>query len=57
MPTGLRGAHIGLHSWYNDDTLGKNVTNGCIRLTRSAQRLLLTEVEPGTAFVVVDRLP
>ncbi|MBF5032566.1 L,D-transpeptidase [Micromonospora sp. WMMA1976] len=57
VPTGLRGAHIGLHSWYNDETLGRNVTNGCIRLTRSAQRLLLTEVEPGTAFVVVDRLP
>ncbi|WP_018787129.1 L,D-transpeptidase [Micromonospora sp. CNB394] len=57
VPPGLRGAHIGLHSWHNDDALGKNVTNGCIRLTRSAQRLLLAEVEPGTAFVVVDRLP
>ncbi|MFI7212791.1 L,D-transpeptidase family protein [Micromonospora maritima] len=57
VPTGLRGAHIGLHSWYNDDTLGRNVTNGCIRLTRSAQRQLLAELEPGTSLVVVDRLP
>ncbi|WBC17323.1 L,D-transpeptidase [Micromonospora sp. WMMA1998] len=57
VPTGLRGAHIGLHSWYNDDTLGENVTNGCIRLTRSAQRQLLAELEPGTSLVVVDRLP
>ncbi|WP_174527212.1 L,D-transpeptidase, partial [Micromonospora maritima] len=57
VPTGLRGAHIGLHSWYNDDTLGENVTNGCIRLTRGAQRQLLAELEPGTSLVVVDRLP
>ncbi|TDB76395.1 L,D-transpeptidase, partial [Micromonospora sp. KC723] len=57
VPAGLRGAHIGLHSWHNDDTLGKNVTNGCIRLTRSAQRKLLAEVPPGTPLVVVDQLP
>ncbi|MFI2712941.1 L,D-transpeptidase family protein [Micromonospora sp. NPDC018662] len=57
VPTGLRGAHIGLHTWYDDDTLGKNVTNGCIRLTRAAQRQLLAELAPGTGFVVVDRLP
>ncbi|MEU3454240.1 L,D-transpeptidase family protein [Micromonospora sp. NPDC006766] len=56
VPTGLRGAHIGLHSWYTDAQLGKNVTNGCIRLTRSGQRKLLAEVPPGTSVVVVDRL-
>ncbi|MFJ6199298.1 L,D-transpeptidase [Micromonospora sp. NPDC092111] len=56
VPTGLRGAHIGLHSWQDDDTLGQDVTNGCIRLTRSAQRELLAEVLPGTELVVVDRL-
>ncbi|MEU8263334.1 L,D-transpeptidase family protein [Micromonospora sp. NPDC048999] len=57
LPTGLRGAHIGLHSWYTDAPLGKDVTNGCIRLTRSGQRKLLAEVPPGTSVVVVDRLP
>ncbi|MFU8850071.1 L,D-transpeptidase family protein [Micromonospora sp. SL1-18] len=56
VPTGLRGAHIGLHSWHTDATLGKNVTNGCIRLTRSGQRQLLAEVPPGTSVVVVDQL-
>ncbi|MFG2059197.1 L,D-transpeptidase [Micromonospora sp. NPDC048930] len=56
VPTGLRGAHIGLHSWHNDDTLGRNVTNGCIRLTRSGQRQLLAEVPAGTAVVVVEQL-
>ncbi|WP_200213931.1 L,D-transpeptidase [Micromonospora coerulea] len=57
VPTGLRGAHIGLHSWHNDDTLGENVTNGCIRLTPSGQRQLLAEVRTGTSVVVVDQLP
>ena len=36
VPTGLRGAHIGLHTWYNDWTLGKNATDGCIRWTAKA---------------------
>ncbi|MCW3814100.1 L,D-transpeptidase family protein [Micromonospora sp. DR5-3] len=56
VPTGLRGAHIGLHSWYTDATLGKDITNGCIRLTRSGQRQLLAELPAGTSVVVVDQL-
>ncbi|WP_405430292.1 L,D-transpeptidase [Micromonospora sp. NBC_00617] len=56
VPTGLRGAHIGLHTWYNDDELGENTTNGCIRVTPSGQRKLLAEVRPGTSLVVVDQL-
>ncbi|MET8251809.1 L,D-transpeptidase [Micromonospora sp. NPDC005197] len=56
VPTGLRGAHIGLHTWYNDDELGENTTNGCIRVNRSGQRELLAEVRPGSSLVVVDRL-
>ncbi|MFI5834676.1 L,D-transpeptidase [Micromonospora sp. NPDC051300] len=56
VPTGLRGAHIGLHTWHNDDTLGENVTNGCIRVTRSAQRQLLAALPPGTSLVVVDHV-
>jgi len=55
VPTGLRGAHIGIHTWYNDSTLGKNVTDGCIRLTKKGQQQLLAEVRPGTEVVVVDR--
>ncbi|MDG4805556.1 L,D-transpeptidase [Micromonospora sp. WMMD1120] len=57
VPAGLRGAHIGVHTWYHDDELGQNTTNGCIRLTRSGQRELLAEVRPGSSLVVVDRLP
>ncbi|WP_255510807.1 L,D-transpeptidase [Micromonospora sp. WP24] len=57
VPAGLRGAHIGVHTWYNDDELGENTTNGCIRLTRSGQRELLAEVRPGSSVVVVEELP
>ncbi|GIJ78557.1 L,D-transpeptidase catalytic domain [Micromonospora phaseoli] len=57
VPASLRGAHIGVHTWYNDDELGQQTTNGCIRLTASGQRLLLEEVRPGTPVVVVDELP
>ncbi|MFI6269287.1 L,D-transpeptidase [Micromonospora zamorensis] len=57
VPAGLRGAHIGVHTWHNDDELGENTTNGCIRLTRSGQRELLAEVRPGSSVLVVDRLP
>ncbi|MEV4498448.1 L,D-transpeptidase [Micromonospora arborensis] len=57
VPDSLRGAHIGVHTWHNDDDLGENTTNGCIRLTRSGQRELLAEVRPGSSVVVVDKLP
>ncbi|MFB9234668.1 L,D-transpeptidase [Plantactinospora siamensis] len=55
VPAGLRGAHTGIHTWYTDATLGQNVSNGCIRLTRSGQRQLLAELISGTEVVVVDR--
>ncbi|MGI5214501.1 L,D-transpeptidase family protein [Plantactinospora sp. CA-290183] len=55
VPSGLRGAHIGLHTWYHDGELGRNTTNGCIRLTRSGQERLLAELRPGTEVLVLDR--
>jgi hypothetical protein len=54
LPTGLRGAHIGIHTWYHDRELGRNTSDGCVRLTRSGQRLLLDELVSGTEVVVVD---
>ncbi|WP_239075636.1 L,D-transpeptidase [Planosporangium flavigriseum] len=54
VPAGLRGAHIGIHTWHNDRTLGKDDSDGCIRLTKSGQQLLLQELVPGTAVVVLD---
>ncbi|HEX2770980.1 MAG TPA: L,D-transpeptidase [Micromonosporaceae bacterium] len=55
VPPGLRGAHIGLHTWYHDRELGRNTTDGCIRVTRTAQRELLDKIVPGTPVVVVER--
>jgi hypothetical protein len=57
VPASLRGAHIGLHTWYHDRELGRNTTNGCIRLTRKGQELLLAEVQPGTELLVLDEFP
>lgn len=55
VPTGLRGAHIGLHAWYRDADLGRANSNGCIRITRRAQQRLLAELDPGTELLVLDR--
>ena len=55
VPAGLRTAHIGLHTWYHDGELGENTTDGCIRLTRTGQELLLAELQPGTELLVLDR--
>jgi lipoprotein-anchoring transpeptidase ErfK/SrfK len=52
VPTALRGAHIGIHTWYHDRELGKNTSDGCIRLTRSGQRELLANLRPGTPVIV-----
>ncbi|MBT8224052.1 MAG: L,D-transpeptidase family protein [Dactylosporangium sp.] len=54
VPASLRGAHIGIHSWYTDSVLGKSVSNGCVRLPQAAQRRLLSEIVPGTEVIVVD---
>jgi len=55
VPGSLRGAHIGLHTWHHDRELNRNTTNGCIRLTRKGQELLLAEVRPGTELLVLDQ--
>ncbi|HEV7756118.1 MAG TPA: L,D-transpeptidase family protein [Mycobacteriales bacterium] len=54
VPTALRGAHTGIHTWHTDANLGKNTSDGCIRLTKSGQQLLLRELEPGTPVTVLD---
>ncbi|MBA3489244.1 MAG: L,D-transpeptidase [Longispora sp.] len=54
LPAGLRNAHTGIHTWQDDRTLRQNASDGCIRLTKSGQQLLLRELIPGTAVVVVD---
>jgi hypothetical protein len=54
VASGLRGAHVGIHSWYTTDSFGKSVSNGCVRVPQAGQRLLLTEITPGTEVVVIN---
>ncbi|MFC7484999.1 L,D-transpeptidase [Luedemannella flava] len=37
--------------------MGRNTTDGCIRLTRWGQRKMLAQVPPGTPVVVLDDAP
>jgi hypothetical protein len=49
---GLRGAHIGIHAWYDPSVVGRDVSDGCIRLPLVQQKQLLDQVGPGTPVVV-----
>ncbi|HWH01845.1 MAG TPA: L,D-transpeptidase [Pilimelia sp.] len=52
VPPALRGAHIGIHSWYQN-TFGGNSSDGCVQVPKAGQRLLLDEIVPGTQVVVL----
>jgi lipoprotein-anchoring transpeptidase ErfK/SrfK len=53
VAAGLADAHTGIHAWYDSSVFGKNVSNGCIRLPKPAQRQLVG-VAPGTEVLVID---
>ena len=53
VATGLSGAHMGIHSWYQSSVFGKNISNGCVRVPKEAQQLLLNQLTAGTEVVVV----
>ncbi|MEU4217263.1 L,D-transpeptidase family protein [Actinoplanes sp. NPDC026623] len=50
----LRGAHTGVHGWYDENAFGRSVSNGCIRMPAAGQRKLLRNIAPGTPVTVVD---
>lgn len=54
VATGLKGAHIGIHAWYRSDVFGKSISNGCIRLPKAAQEMLLSQIGAGSEVVVTD---
>jgi hypothetical protein len=54
LPAALRGAHTGIHGWYDDDAFGRSASNGCVRMPREAQRTLLKHIGHGTLVTVVD---
>jgi len=53
VAAGLSDAHIGIHAWYDSSVFGKNVSNGCIRVSKAAQ-LQLIGLVPGTEVVIID---
>jgi len=53
VAAGLTDAHTGIHAWHDPSVFGKNVSNGCIRVPKAAQRQLVG-VPPGTVVLVVD---
>ena len=48
LAPGLRDGHTAIHSWYRSSAFGHSVSNGCIRVPQDGQRLLLSEIPPGT---------
>jgi lipoprotein-anchoring transpeptidase ErfK/SrfK len=53
VAAGLSDAHTGIHAWSDSSVFGKNVSNGCVRVPKAAQRQLV-EVAPGTEVLVTD---
>lgn len=53
LPEGLRGAHTGIHSWFNNNTIGEMDSDGCVRITPEQQRQLIEYAKPGTPVVVI----
>ncbi len=53
VAAGLSDAHTGIHAWHDPSVFGKSISNGCIRVSRAAQRQLVS-VAPGTEVLVID---
>jgi len=53
VATGLSGAHMGIHSWYQSSVFGKDISNGCVRIPKDAQQLLLAHLTAGNEVVVL----
>ncbi len=53
VAAGLSNAHTGIHAWYDPSALGKNNSNGCVRMAKAAQQQVVT-VAPGTEVLVTD---
>ncbi|WP_189170379.1 L,D-transpeptidase [Pilimelia anulata] len=52
VPAGLRGAHIGIHSWYRD-TFGGNTSDGCVQVPPAGHKLLLANLTKGSGVLVL----
>jgi lipoprotein-anchoring transpeptidase ErfK/SrfK len=52
VASGLADAHTGIHAWYRNE-FGIRSSNGCVRMPPAAQKVLLEQIPPGTAVVVL----
>jgi lipoprotein-anchoring transpeptidase ErfK/SrfK len=53
LSAGLRDGHTAIHAWYRSAAFGNSVSNGCVRIPKSAQRILLQNIPDGTAVHIV----
>lgn len=54
LPDALRAGHTAIHGWYRSSAFGRSISNGCIRMPKTGQRVLLTEIAIGTVVTVID---
>jgi hypothetical protein len=50
---GLRDGHTAIHSWYHSSVFGHDISNGCIRVPKTGQKELLSEIPSGTGVSIV----
>lgn len=53
LAPGLQDAHTGIHAWYRPSVFGRSVSNGCVRMPKAAQEILLRNLTPGTPVIVI----
>jgi hypothetical protein len=53
LAPGLRDGHTAIHSWYHPSVFGHDISNGCVRVPKAAQRELLDEIPSGTGVSIV----
>ncbi len=50
----LRAGHTAIHGWYRPSAFGHSVSNGCVRIPKTAQHTLLRNIQDGTAVHIVS---
>jgi lipoprotein-anchoring transpeptidase ErfK/SrfK len=54
LAAGLRDGHTAIHAWYRSAAFGNSVSNGCVRIPKSAQQTLLQNIPDGTAVHITN---
>lgn len=54
LAASLREGHTAIHAWYRSAAFGNSVSNGCVRIPKSAQQMLLQNIPDGTAVHITN---